>query len=345
MKLKILLLIAILSIGANSTYSALGNPKQDTLAIGFWNLENLYDTVDDPKINDEDFLPTSKYKWTEERYNEKLSHLSTVIHLMNSGKGPDIIGFAEVENKGVVQDLIKSNVKDIKYNIAHMDSPDIRGIDCAMIYKKDKFKLVKLEADSVHLPTNHPTRLILHATFNFNKEVLHVFVNHWPSRLGGQEESERNRVAAAQVLRARIDAVLKSNPKAGIFIMGDFNDEPDNVSITKELGAEHFVCGNADESFTLHNLAWERKSKGEGTLKYKNTWNLLDQIIVSSQLVSKKKSALKYICGSFEIFQRDFMLETDPKYLGSPLPTFGGTKYLAGYSDHFPVLAKFLFVK
>jgi endonuclease/exonuclease/phosphatase family metal-dependent hydrolase len=170
-------------------------------------------------------------------------------------------------------------------------------------------------------------------------------VNHWPSRLGGQEASEINRVAAAKVLRSSVDVLLKSNPSANIVIMGDFNDEPNNNSIIRDLKAEEFICDSTDFSYSLHNLAWEKKRNGEGTLKYRDEWDLLDQIIVSSADVQSTHESFHYICGSFTIFKPAYMIETTENYVGSPLPTYGGNKYLAGYSDHFPVFAKFLSIK
>lgn len=170
-------------------------------------------------------------------------------------------------------------------------------------------------------------------------------MNHWPSRLGGQEASEINRVATAKTLRASVDVLLKINPSANIVIMGDFNDEPDNNSIKRDLNAEEFICDSANFSYSLHNLAWEKKRSGEGTLKYRDEWDLLDQIIVSSADVQSTHQSFHYICGSFTIFKPVYMIEADEKYAGCPLPTYGGNKYLAGYSDHFPVFAKFLSIK
>ena len=320
--------------------------KQDTLTIAFWNVENFFDTLNTNGKNDEEFSPGSKKQWNTDRYQTKVLHLAQVIGDMNNNSGPDILGMAETETKEVVVDLVNSSIKNLKYKVVRIQSPDERKISTALIYKSDKFKLLNAEGDTVHLDNNHPTRLILHVSLlTSGNDTVHVFVNHWPSRLGGSEASEINRVAAAKALRAEVDLLLKSNPSANIVIMGDFNDEPDNNSIKRDLNAEQFVCDSANYSYSLHNLAWEKKRAGEGTLKFRNEWDLLDQIIVSSADVQPRHKSFHYLCGSFTIFKLPYMIETDEKYAGSPLPTYGGSKYLAGYSDHFPVFAKFLTVK
>jgi predicted extracellular nuclease len=265
---------------------------------------------------------------------------------MNGKNGPDILGMAETETNEVVNDLVNSAIKNLKYKVVRIQSPDERHISTALIYKSDKFELLSAMGDTVHLGNNHPTRLILQVSLlTKNNDTLNVYVNHWPSRLGGQEVSELNRVAAAKTLRASVDVLLKINPLANIVIMGDFNDEPDNNSIKRDLNAEEFICDSANFSYSLHNLAWEKKRSGEGTLKYHGEWDLLDQIIVSSADIRSTHQSFYYLCSSFTIFKPVYMIETSEKYAGDPLPTYGGNKYLAGYSDHFPVLAKFLSTK
>ena len=317
--------------------------KQDTLTIAFWNVENFFDTLNTNGKNDEEFSPSSKKHWNSERYQTKVLHLAQVIGDMNYKRGPDILGMAETETKEVVNDLVNSAIKNLNYKVVRIQSPDERHISTALIYKSDKFELLNAIGDSVHLENNHPTRLILQVSLlTKNNDTLHVFVNHWPSRLGGEETSEINRVAAAKTLRASVDDLLKTNTSANIVIMGDFNDEPDNNSIKRDLNAEEFICDSANFTYSLHNLAWEKKRSGEGTLKYHDQWDLLDQIIVSSADIQPTHQSFHYLCGSFTIFKPVYMIETTEKYVGDPLPTYGGNKYLAGYSDHFPVLAQFL---
>jgi predicted extracellular nuclease len=342
MKGKIALLLGLLLILGTGLTSRTFAQKKDTLTVAFWNVENLFDTLNTNGKNDEEFSPGSKKQWNTERYKTKILHIAQVIGDMNNKRGPDMIGLAETETDGVVKDIAESPLKKLGYNYIRIQSPDERHISTALLYKKAAFKVLHKEGDTVHLANNHPTRLILHITLlDKSKDTLHVFVNHWPSRLGGQEASEPNRVAAAKELRMEVEKVLSKSPQANIFIMGDFNDEPDNVSIKDELKAEEFVCDSANGSFALHNLAWERKHHGEGTLKYRDQWNMLDQIIVSTPVINPKHKALHYVCGSFEIFKPDYLVQKGDKYAGSPFPTYGGSKYLGGYSDHFPVLAKF----
>lgn len=315
-------------------------PKADTIAVGFYNVENLYDTVNDPKKNDEEFLPEAKRNWTKDRFEAKLNNLSKVIGELNSGKGPDVLGLAEVENKFVVEELAKKCSKFKKYSAVHFDSPDERGIDVAMLFNSAKFKLLSAKGDSVQLTDKYPTRLILHAVLLAKtKDTLHVFVNHWPSRRNGQDKSEINRINAAQVLKQQVNLVLKKNPLAKIVIVGDFNDEPENISIKDTLGAALFTCDSVKQNSTLKNVSWERKSRGEGSLKFRDTWNLLDQIIISKGLLKN------YICGSYDIHNKPYLLQTEGKFAGSPWPTFGGEKYLNGYSDHLAVYAKFVLGK
>jgi predicted extracellular nuclease len=320
--------------------------NKDSITIAFWNVENFFDTLNTNGKNDEEFSPASKKHWNSEKYQTKVLHLAQVIGDMNNKRGPDILGMAETETKEVVTDLVNSSIKNLNYQAIRIQSPDERHISTALIYKSDMFNLIKAVGDTVHLDNNHPTRLILHVSLlTTNNDTLHVFVNHWPSRLGGEDASEINRIAAAKTLRASVDALLLTNPSANIVIMGDFNDEPNNNSIKGDLKAEEFICDSTNVSYSLHNLAWEKKRNGEGTLKYHDQWDMLDQIIVSTADVQPAHQSFSYLCGSFTIFKPEYMIETDPKFVGSPLPTYGGNRYLAGYSDHFPVYAKFISVK
>ncbi|MDR3668304.1 MAG: hypothetical protein P4L35_15790 [Ignavibacteriaceae bacterium] len=338
----ICLLFTLMSAASSLTTAQ----KKDTLTIAFWNVENFFDTLNTNGKYDEEFSPASKKHWTSERYQTKVLHLAQVIGDMNNKRGPDILGMSETETNGVVNDLANSTIKNLNYKVVRIQSPDERHISTALIYKSDNFDLLNAVGDTVHLENNHPTRLILHVSLlTKNNDTLHVFVNHWPSRLGGEEASEINRVAAAKILRSDVDNLLKSNPSANIVIMGDFNDEPDNNSIKRDLKAEEFICDSADYSYSLHNLAWEKKRAGEGTLKYHDQWDLLDQIIVSSSDVQNAHQSFHYLCGTFTIFKPAYMIETSANFVGGPLPTYGGNRYLAGYSDHFPVYAKFISIR
>ncbi len=342
MKMKRLIFL-ILLISSNVFPLTLSDSAvSDTLWIAFWNVENLFDTINDPKINDEEFLPGSKNLWTSERYMDKLEKLAQVIRSMKNGSGPDLIGMSEIENKKVLEDLVTLYLKGMQYRIAHLDSPDERGIDVALIYKERAFKLIKLIGHKVELESKSPTRLILEARMKTGRENVSVFVNHWPSRRGGQDDSEKNRVKAASVLKKATQELFGRNANSKIIIMGDFNDEPTNISISSTLDAKNSVCGsNIKENGLLFNLAYPLKLAGFGSYKYRDQWNMLDQIIISTSLFRGSKK-INYMCGSFEVYSPGFMVTPDGNYKGSPSRTYAGDKYLGGYSDHFPVIAKFL---
>lgn len=339
-------LLMIILITTSLSAFACSKNNGDTLFVAFWNVENLFDTIDDLNKDDSEFLPSSKKEWDEEKLEKKMFNLSRVIISMNNGEGPDLMGFAECENEAVFTEMVNKHLSNFSYNIAYRESPDNRGIDVAFIYNKNKFDLVSVIGDTVTLPSNYPTRLILSITLKTKTgEDLYIFVNHWPSRRGGETESEKNRIAAAEVLRTKVDELFKTNPDSKIIIMGDFNDEPNNVSITDHLKANYYDCnamiaGNIPPMNELYNLAAKSKQMGLGSFKFQTYWNLIDQIIISGALLGGQN--FDYICDSFEIYKPYFMVTRSGKYEGAPLPTYGGDRYIGGYSDHFPVIAKFL---
>ncbi|MDP3149213.1 MAG: endonuclease/exonuclease/phosphatase family protein [Ignavibacteria bacterium] len=320
--------------------------KYDTLAVAFYNQENLFNAIDDPENDDTEFLPSAKKEWTEERYEKKMFNMARVIRSMNNNNGPDILGVCEVENQTVIETMVNKHLSDLNYQIVYKESPDNRGIDVGLIFKKDKFTLLSMHADTVDLPDHYPTRLILSASLLAkSKDTLHIFINHWPSRRGGAEASEINRVTAAQTLKADVDKLLAKSNKANIIAMGDFNDEPVNNSIKETLNAQPYTCADSEKPSkgfqkNLYNLAYSKKMNGEGSYKYQSEWDMIDQIIVSGNLLTNK--SLHLLCNSFEIYRPDFAVTHSGKYEGAPFPTYGGVRYLGGYSDHFPVLAKFL---
>ncbi len=351
-KLKITLLSIIL-VFSSSIFKSFpqSNNSRDTICVAFWNLENLFDTVDDPKKNDEEFLPEGRKQWTKEKLHEKLEHLAKVISSMNDNKGPDIMGFCEVEHRALIDSMLSEYIQNKNYKIAYAESPDKRGIDNGMIYDSVKFKLLSIKADTVTLPDKYPTRFILNVNLQYRvKDTLVLFVNHWPSRSGGELKSEPNRISAAETLSGQVKKYFMKNSNANIIIMGDFNDEPGNKSILKTLNAHSFSCksdtGQSDfkqMNNELYNLAYRLYENDEGSYKYHDDWNMLDQMIVSANLLGNKP--LRYLCNSFAIYKPSFMITHSGKYKGTPFPTYGGSRYLGGYSDHFPVTAKFLFDK
>jgi hypothetical protein len=307
-----------------------------------WNLENLFDTVDDPKKDDAEFLPTSEKQWDKEKLNRKFYNLAQVINSMNDGNGPDLLGVEEVEHKSLLDTLTKKYLKGNNYKVAYAESPDERGIDVGLIYNSDFFTVLNISGDIVNLPNNDKTRLILNVILKtIEGDTLFVFVNHWPSRRGGEQESEINRINSASVLRVEVNKILLTNIKSKILIIGDFNDEPDNNSIYETLDAKDFDCTDLSsiKLLKLYNLAYKKFKEGEGTYLYQSNWNMIDQIIVSGNLLKKN-----YQCNSFEIYKPEFMITKSGKYNGAAFPTYGsGNRYLGGYSDHFPVIAKFSF--
>ena len=320
--------------------------KNDTLFIAFWNLENLFDTKDDPNKNDEQFLPNGDREWTDERLDQKLFKLARVIRSMNNYYGADILGVCEVENQSVLEELTSKFLSDINYKIAYLESPDNRGIDNGLIYNADKFFVLSVIGDTVHLADNWPTRLILKVKLLTKwNDTLSVYVNHWPSRSRGRELSEPNRVSAAGTVRKSVDNEFSINPDSKIMIIGDFNDEPSNISLLNTLRALAINCNSSESisaviSSDLYNIAYSAYDDSLGTYLYKGDWNMLDQIIVSGDLIINP--GLKYVCNSFEIYKPYYLVTRSGNYKGAAFPTFGGRNYLGGYSDHFPVVAKFL---
>ncbi len=324
--------------------------QNDTLCLAFWNTQNLFDTVDDPAINDEEFLPNGEMQWTEDRLDKKMYNLARIIRMMNNENGPDILGVCEVENEDVFKLMVDKYLSDLNYNIAYLESPDNRGIDNGLIYKADKFRLLNLQADTVHLADGWPTRLIFGVNLLTNEnEKITVFVNHWPSRSGGQIESEPKRISAAQTLRNAVDRIFYSDEKANIFIIGDFNDDPVDASLLGTLKAHPIRCDSLAADFEMNsdselfNLSYKSFEVGEGSYKYRDTWNMLDQIIVSGSIITG--GYINYICNSFEVFKPNQIVTQTGQYQGTPFPTYGGRKYLGGYSDHFPVIARFKFLR
>jgi len=314
---------------------------QDTLYIAAWNLENLFDLIDDPEKRDEDFLPDGKKEWTKEKIDKKLEHLTRVISSMNGGKGPSILGVTEVEHQHLVDTMLIRHFGQRNYKIAYAESLDKRGIDNGLIYDVDIFSLNYIDTLKVELESGYPTRYVFHVnlTHKYGAEI-NLFVNHWPSRSGGEEKSRPNRIKAATILKENIDQLFSCNVNSIIIALGDFNDEPDNRSIMEVLNANYFVCDEELDEGTLYNLSSKIFLEGNGTYLYRGDWNMLDQIIASNGAISKEN--FHYLCNSFELFKPNFMLTKSGKYKGAPTPTFGGSKYLGGYSDHIPVGAKFI---
>ena len=308
----------------------------DNLKIVFYNVENLFDTINDPNKKDESYLPSSKIAWNTERYLHKIDNLSKVFSSIDSLEMPQIIGLSEVENKKVLEDLI-AHPKLVKanYQIIHKESPDERGIDVAMLYRPNSFKPIFIENIKITFPFDKTdnTRDILHVEGLISpKDTLHVFVNHWVSRWGGQEQTEPKRIYIAEFLRNIVNQLYSVNPKTNIVIMGDLNDNPDDVSILNYLETDSVFNINKEKSLT--NLAFKKYRNGEGTLYWKS-WDFFDQIIVSSNLFDKN-SSWEIENNSMNIFKPDWILYHPKNGDARPNRTAAGS-YFGGYSDHLPV--------
>jgi endonuclease/exonuclease/phosphatase family metal-dependent hydrolase len=314
------------------------------IRIMFYNAENLFDTEDDTLKIDEEFLPDEIRNWSKFRYFQKQSQLSKVITAVGGWNPPELVGLCEIENRNVLNYLTRqSPLYVFGYQIIHQESPDARGIDVALLYQPKSFRPVYTEFIAVDYPLNkRKTRDILYAQGILpNHDTLHVFVNHWPSRYGGQLESEENRIYVAELLKQKTDSILDNNPKALIVIMGDFNDEPDNTSLLKILKA----LPDYDSVLTkqLINLSYNlRYTKNQGSHKYQGQWTLLDQVIVSGGLLNKSRETYT-TPDKLTIFSAPFLLEPDEAYLGDkPYRTYMGFKYNGGFSDHLPVFIDLL---
>ncbi|MCK5169050.1 MAG: hypothetical protein KAQ75_04145, partial [Bacteroidales bacterium] len=305
----------------------------------FYNVENLFDTFDDSLKNDEEFLPEGDRFWNNYKYYSKLNNIYKVIIAIGGWNPPAIIGLCEIENRKVVKDLVNNTpLVKFEYQIILKESPDRRGIDVGLIYRKELFQPLYYEAIPVNFPDNpeSKTRDILYVKgIAKNSDTLNVFINHWPSRWGGQLESEDRRLFVASVLKAKVDSIFKLNPQSNIIITGDFNDYPDNKSINKVLNASQDYDQITDNQ--LYNLSsFLYKSKNIGTYKYQGDWDVLDQFIVSGNILDKKNKIFTSLDDVY-IFNADFLLEPDEGYFGyKPNRTFIGYKYNGGYSDHLP---------
>ncbi|HMU45715.1 MAG TPA: endonuclease/exonuclease/phosphatase [Chitinophagaceae bacterium] len=314
--------------------------------IGFYNLENLFDTLDDPSINDEEFTPSGPKNYTGKIYFDKLSKLSTVISQIGTDQNPDgpaILGVAEVENMSVLKDLVNQpSISKRNYQIVHYDSKDARGIDVGLLYNPRYFQVLESNKLFVQLPGGSKdayfTRDILWVRGKLDGEIINIYVNHWPSRSGGEERSAPAREAAAQICRNHMDSILKTDPDAKFIVMGDLNDDPTNNSVAGIInakGRERDVKRGG-----MYNPWMELYKKGIGTLAYQDAWGLFDQILISYPWLSKEQTGFFFY--QQHIFNKEYMVENIGRYKGYPMRTWDGNRYRGGFSDHFPTYLVFL---
>lgn len=314
-------------------------------SIVFWNVENLYDPYDDTTKLDDEFTSCGDKHWTWSKFNLKLNHVAKTLMAIGEWTAPAVVGLCEVENRYVLNKLIyETPLKPWKYKFIHHESPDLRGVDVALMYRPAVFKVLTSRSVSIRFPldTLAQTREILMVTgILFGRDTLTLFVNHWPSRRGGYLGSQSRRNWVASVLRGLIDSVQYSHPAANILVMGDFNDEPENESLKLILKVHtEMIPFHTD---TLYNLMGIRnRIRKEGTLKYRDQWSTFDQFVVSGALINGS-SGLQSGDQNVRIFRSSFLLEEDNAYFGEKLNrTYTGPRYHAGFSDHLPIQLKII---
>lgn len=308
------------------------------IGVAFYNVENLFDTEDDPKIADEEFLPSGKYAWTEDKYKIKLANIAKVLSQL-AKDGPEFFGLVEIENATVVRDLLsqKALTEVANYKFVHENSRDARGVDVAFCYNPAVFSYVAHKAFAPKFTDkNKKSRDFLVVEGKVAGEQMYVIVNHWPSRREGQEKSEVFRVEEATHVRQVCDSVLKKNAKAHIIVMGDFNDDPENKSMSETMGAKSTVSEAAKSGFfnTMTNVL---DPNSKGTLMYDGKWDLFDQFLLSSNLVNGK-SKVQYLPNSADVFRPEWLTVGFGKGKDNPKRSIFRDKFQDdGYSDHFPV--------
>ena len=338
MKKIMLIVMLMLSVAAQA------QKKYSVYAIGFYNLENLFDTIHDPGKNDYEYLPDGTNKWNAIKYEHKLANMSKVLSEMATDMLPvgcAAIGISEVENANALNDLVSQKpLKDKGFQFTHVEGPDKRGVDCALLYNPKLFTVrdTKLVPYIYELPEDvqkdKQTRGFLTVSGEVAGEHVTIIVCHLPSRYA----TSYYRELGGKQLKALKDSLQKDDPKVKIFIMGDMNDDPFDKSIAQSLGARREI--KDVELFGLYNPFWNTIKEGTGTLFYNGAWNLFDQIIMSENLLDKKQKR-NYEALTFykhAIFRRDYLIQQEGKYKGAPKRTQAGGVWLDGYSDHLPVV-------
>lgn len=329
--------LAVFSLSAVYSQKASYKPS----LIGFYNLENFYDTINNPLVDDEEFLPTSERHYNSHVFLDKVGRLATVISLMGIETNPDgvaLLGVAEIENDTVLNALVNAReLRGRKLKFVHYDSPDKRGVDVGLVYNPKYFQPLFSEPLFVKLPggskDSYFTRDVLYVKGLMDGDTIHVFVNHWPSRSGGEERSIPARAAAAGVVKRVVDSLMAINTDSKVVIMGDLNDDPISPSVTKVLGAKGKI--KDIKTSGLYNPWIDFYKQGDGTIAYQDAWGLFDQIIISQAWLKKEQDG--YHFHNANIYRKEFLVQATGKYKGYPKRTWDGTTYNYGYSDHLPV--------
>ena len=306
--------------------------------VCFYNLENLFDTINNNGKYDQEFSPSGARQWNGQKYWSKIHNMAYAIsHFTsdNTPMGPAVIGVSEIENATVLHDLVRHDlIKKWHLQVVHHDSPDRRGVDVGLLYNPRLFRVLNVTNATVTVEGNPSfrTRDQMCVTGMMGADKVSIIVNHWPSRLGGQEQSSYLREAAAARVMATVDSLLADDPNQGIIVMGDLNDDPQDKSCAVVMGAKKKM-GDVKEPRQFFNPWWATLDKGIGTLAYRGQWNLFDQIMISKYFLGDR-SRLTYM--RHEVLNFDFLKTQEGDYAGYPLRTYSAGRFLNGYSDHFP---------
>jgi hypothetical protein len=308
--------------------------------IAFYNVENLFDIFNDSLTNDDEFTPEGERHWNNKKFYQKLNNIYKVILGIGEWNPPAAIGLCEIENRFVLNKLVyETPLKNSGYKIIHFDSPDRRGIDVAFLYRPALFSPLRSYPIRINLhdDTAFKTRDILYIKGILGEaDTVHFFVNHWPSRYGGYEDSKPKRMFVASVLRNKVDSLQKADGDPNIIIMGDFNDEPSDESIQSVLRAKT-NSKELNNSDLFDMMVVLQKKADMGTNKYREDWSVIDQFIVSGNLLLEGNKLIVSPEGA-QVYAPDFLLEDDRVHFGKqPFRTYEGFSYHGGFSDHLAI--------
>lgn len=337
----IIAFLMLVSFAACAQPSEYNPPATETIAVAFYNLENLFDPEDDPYKFDEDFTPDGANHYTQQIYKKKLHNMARAMSQIGIDKapqGPAFFGVAEIENEKVLLDLVREpELQSRNMRVVHFESPDTRGIDVALLYNPSLFRVLDAKSLLVDISENgkkEHTRDILLVKGILAGDTTHVMVCHWPSRRGGEAASEWKRKKAAALCRSTADKLFNENKDARIIIMGDLNDDPISESVAKVIGAKGKEKDVRARGFFNPWLSMYRK--GIGSLSFNDSWNLFDQILISESFLKAEGHKWRY--QKAEIFDRAFLRTSFGKFKGYPHRSFSGNTWIDGYSDHFPTV-------
>ena len=318
-----IILLAILLIGCHVS--------DETINVGFWNVENLFDLENDPLKNDDEFSLGGDKMITQAILDMKLDHMTEVISDLNV----DILGLCEVENRKVLE-MLNERYTEKNYSIIHYESPDLRGIDAALLYDADKFTVLESYPIKIPFGDEAPTRDILYVKGIFEDTDLHIFVNHWPSNYSGLERGVRRRSVVANILRKVLDKILQEDENANIILMGDLNEAPLAEAVQNVLKSTINIEEVAENPFQLWNpMAHIMGVENGGTYKYRGIDNVIDQFIVSRGLINEK--GLELLPSSVKVLNRDKYRQQAGDFKGYPFRFWVGDNLLGGYSDHMAI--------